>query len=447
MIHSLKIKNYLSFKEETTFSFVATDDAFAEESQVVDMGDSVRLSRLAIAYGYNASGKSNLLRAFDFLRDFWRDTPKGGAEIIDVIPFKLDKDTPKQNSEFELIFYTQKVKGRRKKYRYRLHINNNSVALEELYLMQRQREVRIFSRTTQEQLSQILFNDERLKLTENVQEKISLGCLPNTSVFAAKHQVNIPISDIDDARNGFLGRSLPLVQTQTQLTGFGERNCIKDEGLREKIISLMREADFNVRSIHIKSHIKSTEIPDFLREILVHDDAIPSELKEKLQDGASLNQEIMESTATHAVISSEGKEVLYDLGFNPVYQSNGTLKVFGLATVIYKALSSDAFLPIDEMETALHQKLFEALLYEFLRTEKSEAQLLITTHNDGLLDLVDDLIRKDSVCFSEKRKDGSTEFYKLTDFRGIESLKSIRSAYRAKRFGATMHSVWRESEN
>jgi hypothetical protein len=52
--------------------------------------------------------------------------------------------------------------------------------------------------------------------------------------------------------------------------------------------------------------------------------------------------------------------------------------------------------------------------------------------------LVDDLIRKDSVYFVEKDKAGVTDLYKLIDFKGVDELPSIRSAYRYKRFGATM---------
>ena len=52
---------------------------------------------------------------------------------------------------------------------------------------------------------------------------------------------------------------------------------------------------------------------------------------------------------------------------------------------------------------------------------------------------VDDLIRKDSVWFTEKKKSGVTDLYKLTDFRGVNRLSSIREAYRNQRFGATMN--------
>ena len=120
------------------------------------------------------------------------------------------------------------------------------------------------------------------------------------------------------------------------------------------------------------------------------------------------------------------------------FESEGTIRTFGIETAIYEALSSVSILPIDEIETSLHPKLLEKILYDYLKTP-SRSQLIVATHNDGLLDLVDDLIRKDSVWFTSKDKAGITELYKLTDFRGVNRLSSIREAYRNKRFGATMN--------
>ena len=73
--------------------------------------------------------------------------------------------------------------------------------------------------------------------------------------------------------------------------------------------------------------------------------------------------------------------------------------------------------------------------------DASDSQIIATTHNDGLLDLVDDLIRKDSVWFVEKKENGESDLYRLTDFRGVNRLSSIRTAYRNKRFGATQFST------
>ena len=47
------------------FSFEASGDQFAQ-SQVVTINENTRLLRFAIIYGYNASGKSNLLKVWIF---------------------------------------------------------------------------------------------------------------------------------------------------------------------------------------------------------------------------------------------------------------------------------------------------------------------------------------------------------------------------------------------
>ena len=63
MIQEIKIKNFLSFKDEVTFSFLASEDKFAEESQVVQIDENTRLLRFAVIYGYNASGKPILFKS------------------------------------------------------------------------------------------------------------------------------------------------------------------------------------------------------------------------------------------------------------------------------------------------------------------------------------------------------------------------------------------------
>ncbi len=92
---------------------------------------------------------------------------------------------------------------------------------------------------------------------------------------------------------------------------------------------------------------------------------------------------------------------------------------------------------VDEIEASLHPKFLEKLLYEYFKNE-SQSQMLVTIHDDSLLDLVDDLVRKDSIWFTEKKASGTSDLYRLTDFRGLNRLSSIRSAYRLGRFGATM---------
>mgnify|MGYP003230398580 CR=1 FL=1 len=127
MIQEIKIKNFLSFKDEVCFSFEATNDKFAEESQVVTINENTRLLRFAIIYGYNASGKSNLLRALDFLLYFWSFKPKDLDSGTGVIPFKLDKTSADVPSCFEMVFFVRDTK-----YCYQLELDQYQVYLEKL---------------------------------------------------------------------------------------------------------------------------------------------------------------------------------------------------------------------------------------------------------------------------------------------------------------------------
>ncbi|MBO4777041.1 MAG: AAA family ATPase, partial [Bacteroidales bacterium] len=110
MIQEIKIKNFLSFRDEVKFSFEASKDTFAEESQVVKVNDNTRLLRFAVVYGYNASGKSNLLCVFDYLAQFWSYKPDDLDEETGVIPFMLDQVSSKEPTCFELVFYVQTTK-------------------------------------------------------------------------------------------------------------------------------------------------------------------------------------------------------------------------------------------------------------------------------------------------------------------------------------------------
>ena len=127
MIQEIKIKNFLSFKDEVKFSFEASNDKFAEDSQVVKINDNTRLLRFAIVYGYNASGKSNLLSVFDFLYDFWFYKPKDVFEETGDIPFKFDKQSTQEASSIELVFFVEDTK-----YWYQLELDERQVYLEKL---------------------------------------------------------------------------------------------------------------------------------------------------------------------------------------------------------------------------------------------------------------------------------------------------------------------------
>ena len=172
MIQEIKIKNFRSFKDEVTFSFEASNDKFAEDSQVVQINENTRLLRFAVVYGYNASGNSNLLDAFDFLYKFWFYKPNDMDERTRTTPFKLDKFSPTEPTKIELIFYVEDIK-----YSYLLELDEHQVYLEKLSYYKSVQPTKLFERRLENGQSVIDFN---LKISNIVKEKITVECSRRT---------------------------------------------------------------------------------------------------------------------------------------------------------------------------------------------------------------------------------------------------------------------------
>lgn len=424
MIQEIKIKNFLSYKEEVTLSFEATKDCFADEYQVVKMPNGTRLLRFIMVYGYNASGKSNLLKVFDTLSRFWNNVNRNNYGNDDIIPFLLDKQTPEEPSEFKIIFY---VNG--KKYLYLLSLDSKIVHYEKLDVYETVQPTNLFERKYENGKSIITFNSDKkvIDISKAAKEKIELECLPNISLFTARDNVNISLPNIDTAKTWLKSYCMRVIVPSSRMDSYAGAQIRKDGTITKSLLDFVNQADFNITNLIVKE--KKTTIPkEYFK--LSKDDSRNS------QDG--LKDFILEINNyklqyEHTVTNSRGEEHYY---LSHDDQSQGTKRIVGIETAIIDLCKQNRLLPIDEIESSLHPHLVEKMLYEYLR-KPSNTQLIVTTHYDGLLDLTNDLLRRDSIWFTSKKEDGSTELYSLTDFKGINRLSSIRSAYRLGRFGAT----------
>ncbi len=424
MILELKIKNFLSFKNEVTLSFEATKDKKLEDYQVVEIAKGIHILKLGVVYGANASGKSNLLNAFEFLRDFWFDTKESKEEETNVIPFLLDSETPRLPSVLKLTFFAGKEKKVR--YVYALEINDKVVLSEKLEFYPGVQPAVIFERRLVENISDLTFGP-KIKVSQVAKNEIAIKCLTNMSVFAAYNQVNTKIEALQIATDWMTNQFMPSIEPGTSLLGYSERLAAEDEDAKNKILEFLQKADINITAIESKK-VKEEITDEFLNKLKVLE--IPKTELERLQKERSITQ--VHTTFEHEVVNEDHSISHFSL---PVeYQSDGTKRVFGLSGAILSTIRNDAFLAIDELESKLHPRMIEFVLEEFLKQSK-HAQLLVTTHYDGLLD-EDDLLRKDSVWFTEKQKDASTNLYSLADFTGVNRLTSIQKAYRFGKFGA-----------
>ena len=431
MIQKITIKNFLSFKDEVTFSFEASNDRFAEDYQVVKINDKTRLLRFAVVYGYNASGKSNLLKAIDFLRSFWFRKPNDLNEKTGVVPFKLDSHSPLEHTKFELVFYVDTTK-----YAYLLELDNQQVYTEKLSYYKSEQPTMLFDRRFENGQSVIDFGSS-LKISKIVKDSITVNCLKNMSFFAASNQVNTSIELLDIGKMYLRDNMMPAIQPSSDLIKNAQIWISEDETLSNFLLYFLYEADFNISNIQTESTpiTPSKGYVDILSNF-VRQKGYSTDLINNFIYNNSRNYR---TTLSHSVENEEGNKT-YQLSLDDGEESMGTARILGIGACISKIIKYNWFQTIDEIETSLHPKLLEKILFEFLKAVGSQSQLIVTTHNDGLLDLTDDLIRKDSVWFTEKQKNGATDLYKLTDFRGVNRLSSIREAYRNKRFGATMNS-------
>ena len=105
MLIEFNVTNFLSFKNRATFSMMASNDDTLAETNVIESGKH-RLVRSAVVYGANASGKSNLLEAFSFMRKMVLNSSKDtqANEAIDVDPFLLSTECDGKPSGFEVLF-------------------------------------------------------------------------------------------------------------------------------------------------------------------------------------------------------------------------------------------------------------------------------------------------------------------------------------------------------
>lgn len=170
MLIEFSVKNFLSFKDKVTLSMEKGNGD--EKLENVFTKNGVDLLRTTAIYGANASGKTNILKAFTcailMIRNsnFMNTTNKWFL----IKPFLFDKKTSKEPSEFEFIFIANDVK-----YRYFFSADANKIYDEILDAYYTQKPTNIFTRTNTNDYE---FNNDKSKLesiaAKNTENKLFL---------------------------------------------------------------------------------------------------------------------------------------------------------------------------------------------------------------------------------------------------------------------------------
>lgn len=382
MILELKIQNFLSFKDEVIFSFEATSDTTLDDYYVVKQKDGTRILKMTMVYGANASGKSNLIKAFEFIIDFVHKKPDQRQSDTPFVPYMFDA-CKEEAGRFELLFYVQN-----KKYKYELTIDEKTVYEEKLSFYPSTQPAVIFSREydAESNVSIVKFGS-KIKISEQAKEAIQLQTLNDTSVFAARTHVNVAIPELDLVNNWFKEQYLSFIDPYMDLTRFSD-NAIKNSAeIKKHTLQFLKEADFNITDVIFKDKIR--QVPESFLKML---DTAPISDEEKSKIKKEKTFHFEETIFTHKIVLG-GKEEFHSL--SEERQSKGTIRFYGLSAPFFHAIENNAFLPIDKIGSALHPLLVIHFLKEFLQKSK-QAQLLFTTHNLSILN-EKDILRKDAI--------------------------------------------------
>ena len=401
MLVEFSIENYRSIKDKVVFSMVATKDNSLQKNLITNGLKTDNLLRSAVIYGANASGKSNVIKAFYFLQALVLNShnhQKGQG--IKYEPFKLDKNCLQIPTKFQIIFIQNNIK-----YDYSVAFNGVEILEETLYWYGNTRRALIFERKKD------VFRFTRDK---NIQSFIAERTLDNTLYLSKATQENykvvFPVFYWFKDQLQFIGSYQPIGSERPTLAYI--QKSIKN---KERVLKILSEADLALVDIKINSKLLN-KIPE----------SLPPEIRSYISLVKALPLEEINIKTSH-------KGVLFDY-FDE--ESEGTKRFFSLIGPCLDALEHNRIIVIDELDIKLHHKL-NVFLIELFHNQSNlntNAQLIFTTHNTNLLDQT--LFRRDQVWFTEKsNENGNTELFSLTEFSPRKD-KDIERGYLAGRYGA-----------
>ncbi len=382
MLIQFNFKNFKSFREEVSLDLSATKMTEFEE-RVVTIG-SEKILPVAAIYGANASGKSNIYNAFEYMSEYVVDSFKYGDEDekfeeFRPTPFLFDSKSANAESSFE-VYFTLPGDKLEKTYNYGFCVNKEGVTEE--WLNSKAKTARKYSTifyrgTTDEELDLSGFPKNRRDNIQIALEKqvlvISLGAKLKISKCKMIRDwfLTNEFADFGDPfTNIFMSRRLP-------------KGFVKDKNVRQKVVEYFASFD---------EHIKDFKI-------------------EKVPQEGEAKDERYKISALHKMIDSD-KMAEIPLGL----ESAGTLKMFALYPELQEVLKKGSVFFIDELNARLHPLLVRNFLLTFLNPEinTNHAQIVFTTHDTWLLS--NQLLRRDEIWFVEKDKRGVSNLYSLADF-------------------------------
>jgi uncharacterized protein len=409
MLIEFKVRNFRSLRDEQSLSFVASPDRAHLETHCIDtdVKSVPRLTRAAVIYGANASGKSNLIFALATMRNivmFSTAMPEAArAELY--TPFLLDKAAAGEPTRLELTILLDGIR-----YQYGFSFDAQRIHDEWLVVYQKGKGQTWFDRRWNHKSGEHDWapfsshfkgskdtwkqatRPNALFLTTAIQ-------LNNEQMKPLWHWFNDGVSVINWTGHSGVGNTLRMLD---------------DPAFKERVLSAMRAADLHIADIQVE-RVPGQQL-DFKLEV-----GKPPELSARDQDVPIIKY-------VHEV---EGGD---PVAFDNRYESLGTQRLLSFIGPVLDTIEHGKLLVIDEIDSSLHPMVVRFLLRLLHDPAVSThgAQLWMTTHDSSLLDT--DLLRRDQFWFVEKDRQQASRLYPLTDFSPRKG-EALEKAYLRARYG------------
>lgn len=422
MIIDFTVTNFRSIKDEQTFSLYApTPGTHLSENISYPAGDKIGVLKSSGLYGANASGKSNLLLAFEALRYIILNSGdlKEGQPIKCYEPYLLSDSKKFAPVRFEAEFFvpnnqlSQEDAAQTKAVRFRYYVSftANEIVEENLSYYPSSQQANLFNRGPNDTWQTITFGNsykggkKRLPFFANNAYLSKAGDSADTPKIAR------------DVYNYFM-RQINHIGADERIVRL---NWLEKTELVKKTAALLSLVDTGISNISIEER---TDAESVIRAVSFPD-GIPEELKSRFLKGIKFRPLFLHVNDTGDNVFFEEKE-----------ESEGTRKLFNLAPVLIEALLKGDVLIMDELDNSMHPFMAELIikLFNDPRINKNNAQLIFSTHNINLMS--SDLLRRDQIWFTEKQK-GATKFYSLDDFdkKKVKPQSPFNQWYAEGRFG------------
>jgi len=383
MLIQFSFKNFKSFKDEVTLDLSAAKmTEFSDH--VVSIG-SEKILPVAAIYGANASGKSSVYSAFEYMSKYVVHSFNYGDEEDSFrearpTPFLFSNETENADTSFEVYFTIPGDKAE-KVYNYGFSIGNDGITEE--WLNSKAKTARKFS--------SVFFREAETNtldlsgLPKESRENIEIALEKQVLIASLGAKLRIEkCKMIRDwfLRNEFTDFANPV--TNLFMHKMLPHGFANNPEVRANVVKYFSSFDETIKGFHVEKK--------------------PSESSEGKENSYKV-------TAIHNKIDSDQVAEI-PLGD----ESAGTLKMFALYSDLQAVLHNGGVFFIDELNARLHPLLVRNFILTFLNpeTNSQHAQLVFTTHDTWQLS--NRLLRRDEIWFTEKDNRGVSTLYSLADF-------------------------------